>query len=871
MGDEVRDALVAAITEVEKTVARKVIAGVVDRTVLQEPAGRRLLAQLTEDPGMLLSGSTRIPRLLDRILLDLAAAGARTVRPPGCAHCGRVVLLSRRDGLDRICEACGRARLAVLIDCVECERNGQLRHAQVGDRAYCRSCWRALKGVADERLDRFVAEQIPGGTLSMMLSATEGWKADRRLRLALECELFGVNWIADPPAASVLFATFYERLRGLGARVRALACGHCGRIGRLPDRLNGRMCCRACYKAGHMAVCDGCGDTAHLELRRPNGDRFCQSCTNRLPESSAECIGCGIHRLIAVRTPDGPMCSGCRTAPGADVCTVCGTSGRCRFPGTSKAICVGCYAAARVDVCHRCGRERECRFASTAKAICTPCALQRKPCSVCARVVLPIRHTPDGEPLCWSCAPHIVEACIGCGRDARVSARTDKGPLCQRCARTSPLMFRDCRRCGAHGRLHRRRWCDRCYADDKIRELLSDDVVAANPMLGPLRDRFLAADERRTLDAFRRNTTVAILREALSGGELLSHALLDRLGSPGSTAPVRALLAEHGLIPARDEQLVRFDTWCQVRSAQIVNPDHRRLFDRYVRWRHLRQLRDQTDQVTPSQSNGRRQELLRVLDLMSWLTGRSESLAVLDQPRLDLWLLDGPPLRRRVAAFLEWAARSGTCPRLHVPPLGRTSNTPTGASVDERWELLGGVLTARGDDPRTRLAGALLLLFGIPVARLHLLRVTDITAADPVMIRLGPDPLELPEAIGQLAIAARAHRDAPRLLTDAGESDWLFPGQHHGAPLSRDSLTDRLAKFGIRARHTRAGALASLAQELPAPVIARLTGLHITAATRWAEAVVASNARYSALTDRHNPEPRVNHSAMSTACSIMGP
>ena len=150
---------------------------------------------------------------------------------------------------------------------------------------------------------------------------------------------------------------------------------------------------------------------------------------------------------------------------------------------------------------------------------------------------------PDGEPLCWYCAPHVVETCISCGRDTRVSARTDQGPLCQRCARNSPLMFRDCRRCGAHGRLHHRRWCDRCYADDKIRELLPDSVVAADPTLAAMRERFLAADERRTLDAFRRNTTVAILREALTSTEPLSHELLDRLGTPGSTGPVRALLA----------------------------------------------------------------------------------------------------------------------------------------------------------------------------------------------------------------------------------------------------------------------------------------------------------------------------------------
>ena len=115
MGDEVRNGLVAVIARVETTVARDVVRQVVDRIVVQEPAGRRLLAQLTEDPEMLVSGSTRIPLQLDRILLEIAAAGGSTVRPPGCARCGRVELLNCRNGEDRICAACGRVRIIIRV------------------------------------------------------------------------------------------------------------------------------------------------------------------------------------------------------------------------------------------------------------------------------------------------------------------------------------------------------------------------------------------------------------------------------------------------------------------------------------------------------------------------------------------------------------------------------------------------------------------------------------------------------------------------------------------------------------------------------------------------------------------------------------
>lgn len=49
----------------------------------------------------------------------------------------------------------------------------------------------------------------------------------------------------------------------------------------------------------------------------------------------------------------------------------------------------------------------------------------------------------------------------------------------------------------------------------------------------------------------------------------------------------------------------------------------------------------------------------------------------------------------------------------------------------------------------------------------------------------------------------------------------------------------------------RTGAMVSLAQELPPVILARLTGLSITNAIRWTEAVAASNARYASfLVDR---------------------
>ncbi|ANP51892.1 hypothetical protein J2Z21_009398 [Streptomyces griseochromogenes] len=55
----------------------------------------------------------------------------------------------------------------------------------------------------------------------------------------------------------------------------------------------------------------------------------------------------------------------------------------------------------------------------------------------------------------------------------------------------------------------------------------------------------------------------------------------------------------------------------------------------------------------------------------------------------------------------------------------------------------------------------------------------------------------------------------------------------------------RLNQLGIRARPARNTALFELAAELPPVVLARLLGLNITSAERWASEASASTASYA--------------------------
>lgn len=62
---------------------------------------------------------------------------------------------------------------------------------------------------------------------------------------------------------------------------------------------------------------------------------------------------------------------------------------------------------------------------------------------------------------------------------------------------------------------------------------------------------------------------------------------------------------------------------------------------------------------------------------------------------------------------------------------------------------------------------------------------------------------------------------------------WLFPGRVPGQPIDNHSLTNRLNHHGISTRPARNGALAALASELPAAILADLLGMHIHTAVRW--------------------------------------
>jgi len=148
-----------------------------------------------------------------------------------------------------------------------------------------------------------------------------------------------------------------------------------------------------------------------------------------------------------------------------------------------------------------------------------------------------------------------------------------------------------------------------------------------------------------------------------------------------------------------------------------------------------------------------------------------------------------------------------------------------------------------------RVAGALLLLFGIPVTRLAQLTVGDVERdTKGTRLRIGTHWLQLPPRLD--ALVTRLVEQPPlhrSTLAKLAPARWLFPGTSPTRSASYSQLLGRLRRHGITATAGRNTARAALASRLPTSVLADLTGIHIHTAVAWNRLTGADWTEYVGL------------------------
>jgi integrase len=337
-----------------------------------------------------------------------------------------------------------------------------------------------------------------------------------------------------------------------------------------------------------------------------------------------------------------------------------------------------------------------------------------------------------------------------------------------------------------------------------------------------------------------------VLMDLLRGRLELSHGTLDAAGPVG--VYLRGAFVEHGALAPRAEHEALTATIQRELDRLPVGEDRTHLHA-YARWQVVHNLaaRERRGATTVSSQKYSRTCLHVAADLLCWLHEQNLTLSDLRQRHLDEWVCGGRTTRTlRIRPFLAWAWRGKLTPALDAP-IGYKPTAARSDDAERRLTILQRLLGDQSLDPRDRLAGALVLLFAQPITRLVRLTPHDVqTDRDTIRVRLGREPVELPEPLGRLAMQLASSQHGLATTAAAGRSPWLFPGLRLDAPLSAEHMRRRLARLGITARPDRTATLVDLCQHVPPAILADLLGISEHNAAYWTKLSGGEWARYAA-------------------------
>jgi hypothetical protein len=747
---------------------------------------RRLASALIENPSVLTTGRSPAPKVVGDLLLALRAAGYRGIGSPRCAECDREIASMQRRGQDWYCSPCFVRPQA----CAACGNKRQVALRDRHGQPRCGDC----------------PDQDPGDPLAAVIEIITSVDADVSIETARTAITSTVTktahvqklaWtLQETPglltgegatAPFPMILRLVDKLVEAGAtRIRRPACPRCGRLVTLSKTRDGLRVCRTCFARARAVPCFGCGDIREPATRDTEGRPLCPFCLVNDPINWEECVGCGRRQRVATRLPDGPMCAAC--------------------------------VPKKISTCSMCGRSVPCRTS-----------------------------TITGRPWCANCS-RTWTACASCGTVAPLRAGTRDAPLCANCTTADPAIWKTCPSCGETGRLISR-VCQRCRLRRRVDQLLGGADGQVLPGLQALHQTLVGVDRPATaLSWLSDDTVISVLAELASGTRSLSHEALDELPASKTLTHLRAVLVATHALPARDEHLTQLEAW----AAQIVtardDPNERRLLHRYAVWHVLRRLRQRArdNHITANQATVARENIGAAAVFLNWLSAQHLTLATCTQAHLDRWMTTATSAQRgRTGPFIRWAKKQKLT-RLEFPATGWAG--PTGVlDTEGRWEQARRLIHDDSLPSEHRLAGLLVLLYAQTPATISRLTINDVETDDnQTRLRLAREPIVLPEPlsdlVGQLIATRRGHA---RIGHQSG-SPWLFPGGRPGQPISSYQLGQRLHQIGVRPGQARSTALFQLASELPAALLARLLGIHITVAVKWQRASSGDWTNYAA-------------------------
>jgi hypothetical protein len=112
----------------------------------------------------------------------------------------------------------------------------------------------------------------------------------------------------------------------------------------------------------------------------------------------------------------------------------------------------------------------------------------------------------------------------------------------------------------------------------------------------------------------------------------------------------------------------------------------------------------------------------------------------------------------------------------------------------------------------------------------------------------------LPEPLDALILQVVAARRGHTAIGNQGDSSWFFAGGQPGRAISAFRIAERLRELGIPSKQSRSTVLFQLATELPAELLARMLGIHISVAVAWQRASAGDWTAYAAHVSRRQAQ-----------------
>lgn len=358
-----------------------------------------------------------------------------------------------------------------------------------------------------------------------------------------------------------------------------------------------------------------------------------------------------------------------------------------------------------------------------------------------------------------------------------------------------------CAGCGTTGLTPIDGLCFDCLAARRVAEL-TGAVREGDSGLGPFAEALLGAGCGEAVWQWLgpSKPTSALVAAIVAADAPPSHRLLDELPQTPPLHRLRAVLMHADLLEQRADYLERIAPWLEELLADRPAA-HAQPVRAWAHWTLLRRARSRLDRrpFTEGAAHAMRQAIRAAVGLLTWIDDNELALAGLTQRNVDRWLTEGNPGAYQARDFLKWACSRGLAGQADIPlRQPRTALAPL--SEEQRWSALRTCLTDTTLPDDVRAAGALLLLYGIPVSTISGLQRSAVTRnGASCELTIKNHRLKLVPAVA--ALISRRLKQLP------ADCPWLFPGAQPGRPVNTAALRKRLGEHHVP-RHDQARAAA---------------------------------------------------------------